>query len=204
MCTPHHNINLHKNFQSIAKLPIDSVARFHGAPMKIVCDRDSRFRDEMHLELHRLIRVQVASTTPYHPQGDGQAEHTNLTVERMLRAYVAANQHDWDLWCTPVEYAINDSRSAVTGFTPFELTYGHAPASQLDFFVEAALASRRGRAKGGRGVVAKKGTAHETVRQFVRQLQLARSSTARSLRLALARQQCMRGRRRDLSLPCSA
>ncbi|KAK3270044.1 hypothetical protein CYMTET_21528 [Cymbomonas tetramitiformis] len=72
----------------------------------------------------------------------------------MLRAYVDANQHDWDLWCTPVEYAINDSRSAVTGFTPFELTYA-----------------------------VKKGTAHETARQFVRQLQLARE------KLLLAQQQ---------------
>ncbi|KAK3258204.1 hypothetical protein CYMTET_32741 [Cymbomonas tetramitiformis] len=90
---------------------------------------------------------------------------------------------DWDLWCTPVEYAINDSRSAVTGFTPFELCYGHAPASQLDFFVEAALASRRGRAKGGRGDVVKKGTAHETARQFVQQLQTARD------RLLVAQQQ---------------
>ena len=167
----------------VARMYFDHVWRLHGAPMKIVCDRDSRFRDEMHLELHRLMGVQVASTTPYHPQGDGQAEHTNHTVERMLRTYVAANQQDWDLWCTPVEYAINDSRSAVTGFTPFELTYGHAPASQLDFFVESALASRSGRAQGGRGVAAKKGTAHETARQFVKQLQLARD------KLLLAQQQ---------------
>eukprot|EP00854_Cymbomonas_tetramitiformis_P019799 gene19799-biopygen20412 len=121
--------------------------------------------------------VQVTSNTPYHPQGDDQAEHTNHTVERMLRAYVDANQMDWDLWCTPVEYAINDSRSAVTGFTPFELCYGHAPASQLDFLAEAALASRRGRAKGGgRGDAVKKGAAHKTARQFVQQLQTARDS----------------------------
>eukprot|EP00854_Cymbomonas_tetramitiformis_P034183 gene34183-biopygen18681 len=66
----------------VARMYFDHVWRLHGAPMKIVCDRDSRFRDEMHLELHRLMGVQVASTTPYHPQGDGQAEHTNHTVER--------------------------------------------------------------------------------------------------------------------------
>jgi len=137
------------------------------------------------MELHRLMGVQVASTTPYHPQGDGQAEHTNHTVERMLRAYVDANQQDWDLWCTPVEYAINDSRSAATGFTPFELCCGHAPASQLDFFVEAALAARRGRAKGGRGDAAKKGTAHETARQFIHHLQTARE------KLLVAQQQQM-------------
>ncbi|KAK3288483.1 hypothetical protein CYMTET_4047 [Cymbomonas tetramitiformis] len=129
--------------KQVARMYFDHVWRLHGAPMKIVCDRDSRFRDQFYQELHRLMGVQVASTTPYHPQKDGQAEHTNHTMERMLRAYVDANQLDWDLWCTPVEYAINDSRSAVTGFTPFELCYGHAPASQLDFFVEAALAAPR-------------------------------------------------------------
>ncbi|KAK3258010.1 hypothetical protein CYMTET_32924 [Cymbomonas tetramitiformis] len=171
--------------EQVARMYFDHVWRLHGAPMKIVCDRDSRFRDQFHQELHRLMGVQVASTTPYHPQGDGQAEHTNHTVERMLRAYVDANQLDWDLWCTPVEYAINDSRSAVTGFTPFELCYGHAPASQLDFFVEAALAARRGRAKGGRGDAVKKGTAHETARQFVRQLHAARE------KLLVAQQQQM-------------
>ena len=171
--------------EQVARMYFDHVWRLHGAPMKIVCDRDSRFRDQFHQELHRLMGVQVASTTPYHPQGDGQAEHTNHTVERMLRAYVDANQLDWDLWCTPVEYAINDSRSAVTGFTPFELCYGHAPASQLDFFVEAALAARRGRAKGGRGDAVKKGTAHETARQFVHQLHAARE------KLLVAQQQQM-------------
>eukprot|EP00854_Cymbomonas_tetramitiformis_P034445 gene34445-biopygen30157 len=122
--------------------------------MKIVCDRDSRFRDAFHMELHRLMGVQVASTTPYHPQGDGHMEHTNHTVERMPRDYVDANQMDWDLWCTPVEHAINDSRSAVTGFTPFELCWA-AP-------------------RGERGDVVKKGTAHETARQFVQQLQTVR------------------------------
>ncbi|KAK3278108.1 hypothetical protein CYMTET_13915 [Cymbomonas tetramitiformis] len=39
----------------------------------------------------------------------------------MVRCYVAENQEDWDLWVTPVEYAINDYVSAATGYTPFEL-----------------------------------------------------------------------------------
>ena len=43
----------------VARMYFDQVWRLHGAPMKIVCDRDSRFRDEMHLELHRLMGVQI-------------------------------------------------------------------------------------------------------------------------------------------------
>ncbi|KAK3249977.1 hypothetical protein CYMTET_40619 [Cymbomonas tetramitiformis] len=73
------------------------------------------------MEFQRLMGVKVATSTPYHPQSDGQAERTNHTVERMLRSYAADNQEDWDLWIAPAEYAINDSRSAATGFSPFEL-----------------------------------------------------------------------------------
>ncbi|KAK3276493.1 hypothetical protein CYMTET_15432 [Cymbomonas tetramitiformis] len=43
----------------------------------------------------------------------------------MLRSFVGANPEDWDLYMTNVEFAINDSRSDVNGFTPFELCYGH-------------------------------------------------------------------------------
>ncbi|KAK3267959.1 hypothetical protein CYMTET_23511 [Cymbomonas tetramitiformis] len=92
--------------------------------------------------------------------------------------YAADNQEDSDLWIAPAEYAINDSRSAATGFSPFELVHGHAPATQLDLFLEAALASAlhlRGSAK--------RGTAHETARGFAEQLQTARAS----LRLAQQR-----------------
>eukprot|EP00854_Cymbomonas_tetramitiformis_P034504 gene34504-biopygen32171 len=45
-------------------------------------------------------------------------------MEDMLRSFVGANPEDWDLYATNVEFAINDSRSDVTGFTPFEFCYG--------------------------------------------------------------------------------
>eukprot|EP00854_Cymbomonas_tetramitiformis_P031191 gene31191-biopygen32632 len=80
----------------VVRLFMDAVWRLHGAPMKIVCDRGPRFRDAMTQEFMRLMGVKVASTTPYHPQSDGQAERSNHTVERMLRCYVAENQEDWD------------------------------------------------------------------------------------------------------------
>ncbi|KAK3276229.1 hypothetical protein CYMTET_15685 [Cymbomonas tetramitiformis] len=167
-----HGTLLHQ--EGLPKKLFASVWRLHGAPMKIVCDRDPRFRDALTQEFMRLMGVKVASTTPYHPQSDGQAERSNHTVERMLRCYVAENQEDWDLWVAPVEYAINDSKSAVTGFSPFELVYGHAPATQLDLFMDAALEGGAKRRKGGRTAADKQGTAHQLAKQFAQQLQAAR------------------------------
>eukprot|EP00854_Cymbomonas_tetramitiformis_P030234 gene30234-biopygen31512 len=110
--------------QTVARIYFDTVWRQHGDPMKIVCDRDSRFQDAFWKELMRLMGVRVASTTPYNPRSDGQAEHTNKVIEDMLRSFVGANPEDWDRYASNVEFAINDSRSDVTGFTPFELCYG--------------------------------------------------------------------------------
>ncbi|KAK3269402.1 hypothetical protein CYMTET_22158 [Cymbomonas tetramitiformis] len=162
--------------QTVARIYFDVVWRQHGAPMKIVCDRDPRFQDSFWRELMRLMGVRVASTTPYNPRSDGQAEHTNRVVEHMLRSFVGANPDDWDLYMTNVEFAINDSRSDVTGFTPFELCYGVSPMSQLDLFLEAAALPGSARRKGGVG------TAYAMAAKFSSQLRDARG------RLELAQQ----------------
>ncbi|KAK3265654.1 hypothetical protein CYMTET_25678 [Cymbomonas tetramitiformis] len=151
----------------VVKLFMDTVCKLHGAPMNVVCNRDPRFRDAMAQEFVRLMGVKVASNTPYHPQSDGQAERSNHTVERMLRCYVVENQEDWDLWVTPVEYAIDDSASAATGYTPFEL---------LDFFLDAALEGESKKRRGGRAAADKRGTARQLAKQFTQQLQAARVS----------------------------
>ncbi len=170
------------NFQDssaevVARIYFDHVWRLHGAPLKMVSDRDPRFQDAMWKELMRLMGVKVASTTPYNPRSDGQAEHTNRVVEDMLRSFVGSNPEDWDQWCTNVEFAINDTRSDVTGFTPFELVLGHSPMSQLDIFLQAAAGPSTHR-KGGEG------TAHELAGKFAAQLEDARAK----LELAQQRQ----------------
>ena len=152
---------------TVARIYFDSVWRLHGAPMKIVSDRDPRFQDAFWQELMRLMGVKVARTTPYNPRSDGQAEGTNRVVEDMLRSFVDANAADWDLYATNVEFAINDSRCESTGFTPFELCCGVSPLSQLDMFLEAARLDA-GRRTGGVG------TAHEFAAKFSSQLRDAR------------------------------
>ncbi|KAK3271158.1 hypothetical protein CYMTET_20476 [Cymbomonas tetramitiformis] len=162
---------------TVARIYFDTVWRQHGAPMKIVSDRDPRFQDTFWKELMRLMGVKVAMTTPYNPRSDGQAEHTNRVVEDMLRSFVEDNPESWDLYATNVEFAINDSRNDVTGFTPFELCCGVSPMSQLDIFLEAAQL-HSGQRKGGVG------TAHEWASRFSSQLRDARSK----LELAQRRQ----------------
>src|ERR1700712_1815612 len=62
-------------------------------------------------------------STSYHPQTDGQTENVNRVAQDILRAYVSDDRKDWDRYLTATEIAINSSRHASTGYTPFFLNH---------------------------------------------------------------------------------
>jgi len=123
---------------NIAKMYLDHIWRLHGAPMQIVCDRDPRLVSSFFRDFSKLLGTKVSPTTAFHPQGDGQSENTNQTMEQVLRALID-NPHDtkWDQLLSQVEFAINDSVHAVHGYTPFELNYGEPVRSTLDWVLAA-------------------------------------------------------------------
>jgi hypothetical protein len=53
-------------------------------------------------------------------------------ISQILRAAVRPDQLDWPAHLPSVEFAINSSVNASTGFTPFELTYGFMPTILTD------------------------------------------------------------------------
>lgn len=69
-------------------------------------------------------------STARHQQTEGQAEHTVKLAKRILRKYVNATGSDWDEHLPWAEYALNNSVSSVTGYTPFYLAYGFEPVEE--------------------------------------------------------------------------
>jgi hypothetical protein len=57
-----------------AKLFRDHVWKEHGWPKKVISDRGQQFAAKFTLELNRLLGIQTALSTAYHPQTDGQTE----------------------------------------------------------------------------------------------------------------------------------
>lgn len=118
---------------AVAQLVYDQVVRLHGYPESIVSDRDSRFTSVFWNALWKLSGTQLKMSTSYHPQSDGQTENVNRVVQDMLRAYVSEDRKDWDRHLSAVEIAINSSRHASTGFTPYFLN--HNQEMRLPFSV---------------------------------------------------------------------
>lgn len=111
----------------LAKIFLTDVVRLHGLPETIVSDRDPKFTSQFWTETHRLLGVKLANSTAFHPQTNGASERMIRKVSQILRTMVKPDQTDWPKHLPMVEFAINSSVSASTGFAPFELTYGYIP-----------------------------------------------------------------------------
>ena len=66
--------------QAFAKLLRHDVIRLHGLPCEFVSDRDSRFTSNFMREVCRLLNVEQALSTAFHPQTDGQTERVNRRI----------------------------------------------------------------------------------------------------------------------------
>jgi hypothetical protein len=78
-------------------------------------------------ELYRLLGIQAASSTAYHPQTDGQTEHVNQELEQYLRIFVGERQDDWHGLLPLTEFSYNNHVHSSTQQTPFLLDTGWHP-----------------------------------------------------------------------------
>ena len=71
--------------------------------------------------------MQLHFTSGYHPEGDGQTEHTNQTLEQYLCVYCNYQQDNWSKLLSLMEFAYNNALSATTGVSPFFANKGYHP-----------------------------------------------------------------------------
>jgi hypothetical protein len=60
------------------------VFRHHGLHDNMISDRGPQFVSKFWQHLSSLFKVSFNLSSSYHPQTDGQTEHTNQTLEQYL------------------------------------------------------------------------------------------------------------------------
>jgi transposase InsO family protein len=114
-----------------ARLFIDNIIKLHGFPEAIISDRDARFTSQFWKALTETLGIELWMSTARHQQTDGQAERTIKTVKEALRVINSYGLKDWEKDLGMIEFAINDSISSTTGFTPFMLDNGRHPRAPV-------------------------------------------------------------------------
>lgn len=70
-------------------------------------------------------KIKHRTSTPYHPQANGQVEVTNRALENILTKVVHSNKKDWAERLVEAIWAYNTTWKTTTRFTPYELVYGN-------------------------------------------------------------------------------
>ena len=74
--------------EDYAKLYINEIVRLHGVPLSIISNRGPQFTSHFWNSFQKGVGTHVNLSTTFHPQTNGQAEHTIQSFEDMLRACV--------------------------------------------------------------------------------------------------------------------
>jgi hypothetical protein len=127
----------------LAKLFVIHIFSKHGVPSHVTSDRGSEFVSHFFRSLGKALDMTLHFTSGYHPEGDGQTERTNQTLEQFLRVYCNYQQDNWADLLPIAEFAYNNAPSATTGISPFFANKGYHPA--LSVYPERDLASARAR-----------------------------------------------------------
>ncbi|GKD53276.1 putative reverse transcriptase domain-containing protein [Tanacetum coccineum] len=85
-----HFLPIREDFKMdrLARLYLNEIVERHDVPISIISDRDSSFTSRFWQSMQDALGTRLDMSTAYHPQTDGQSEHTIQTLEDMLRACI--------------------------------------------------------------------------------------------------------------------
>uniref|UniRef100_A0A2N9FFM0 RNA-directed DNA polymerase n=1 Tax=Fagus sylvatica TaxID=28930 RepID=A0A2N9FFM0_FAGSY len=101
----------------------------------LITDNGTPFINKDVREVLEHYRVKHRRSTPYYPQGNGQAEATNRMLLRILSKMVFDYGNDWKAHLADVLWAYRSSPKTATGFTSFSLVYGTDTISPTELVV---------------------------------------------------------------------
>lgn len=106
----------------------------HGVPQTIVMDNGSQFQSrEFHNFLSRYNIPFIFYSPLYCPQVN-PTERYNRTILTALSSLVGDDHRSWDTFLPKIQFTMNNSVNAVTGFTPSFLVFGREPISCGSFY----------------------------------------------------------------------
>ena len=111
--------------QSIWNALLNHYIYIFSAPKRILTDRGQSFISELMQRYEEAFKIKHIKTTSFHPQSNGSLERTHTVISDMLKAIQNDNETEWDQNLNFVCLAYNTMVHDATGYTPFELTFGH-------------------------------------------------------------------------------
>jgi transposase InsO family protein len=120
---------------AVANFIHEHIITKFGIPHKIISDNGTPFVNKSVREVLEHYRIKHRKSTPYYPQGNGQAEATNRMLLCILSRMVFDYGKGWSSHLANALWAYRGSTKTATGFTPFSLVYGTDAIAPIELLV---------------------------------------------------------------------
>ena len=107
-----------------------------GFPEVLTSDNGTNFTSKTFEAFLSMLRVRHIRTSVYHAQSNGVCERYNGTLKRCLRRLAMDDPRHWDRCLPALLFSYRDTPHSSTGYSPFELIYGHQVRGPLEFLKE--------------------------------------------------------------------
>lgn len=124
--------------ESVALALMDIFSRV-GLPSEILHDRGTQFMSSVMARFNELLKIKSIQTAAYNPKCNGSVENFNKTLKSMLKKISVDDPRNWDIFLQPLLFAYREVPQASTGFSPFELLFGHEVRGPLYLIKEQIL-----------------------------------------------------------------
>ena len=117
-------VNRDQKALTAARTLYEGFISIFRAPKRILMDQGKALTSEVVEQLCSQFGISQATTTAYHPQGNGQKEHAHQTLGRMIGKLEDEFKGQWPKHLLKLTHAYNLTWSAVTGYSPHFLMFG--------------------------------------------------------------------------------
>ena len=107
----------------------------HGFPLTLLSDQGRNVDGSLIREACRKWGIRKIHSSPYHPEGDGEAERCIQTFKQTMRCLLAEQQMERTAWpnlLQQVTFIHNTQSNSSTGFSPSEVMFGCRLRTQVD------------------------------------------------------------------------
>ena len=123
-----------KTAAAVSQALLDDWIFIYGVPASIHSDQGSEFASDMQKTLWDLLKIKHSTTTPYHPQCNGQVEVFNRVMSNYLRKMILQAEEattEWQQYLGPLMFSHNTAVHKATMTSPFYAMLGYNPRAPL-------------------------------------------------------------------------
>ncbi|KAK9075696.1 hypothetical protein SSX86_004025 [Deinandra increscens subsp. villosa] len=114
------------------------ITRF-GIPAEIICDNGSQFIGKRTTNFYASWGIKMITSTPIHPQANGQAESSNKIIINNLKKKLGSKKGKWAEELPFVLWADRITPKNATGQTPFSLVFGAEVVIHTEMVLPTAM-----------------------------------------------------------------